>query len=410
MRILSISAQKPDSTGSGTYLNETVRALDALGHTQAVICGLAPEDAPDLPEGVTLLPVRFQTDALPFPVAGMSDDMPYAATRYRDFTPNMLERFKSAFAAVIAKALDEFAPDLIVCHHLYIVTAVAAREVALRDYSGGHRPRLVAVCHGTDLRQMSKHALDADFIRHGIHRLDAIFALHGPQVEDIAACYGVPTERVSVLGTGYNPEMFHMQPGLRDPHGKVAVYAGKIWGKKGVKSLIASLDYLPYGPDEFTLLLAGGYNDEAEYRAIVNQAAESRYPIEFLGRLDQPALARAYNSAQVFVLPSFFEGLPLVLVEALACGCRAVVTDLPGIRPWMDACIPTAPIRYVPAPRMVDIDTPLSDDLPAFDKALSAALEASFDEPSAVLPAGLETLSWQALAQRAIELSDLHNA
>ena len=33
----------------------------------------------------------------------------------------------------------------------------------------------------------------------------------------------------------------------------------------------------------------------------------------------------------VCVLPSFYEGLPLVLVEALACGCRLVATDLPGV-------------------------------------------------------------------------------
>jgi len=39
MRILSITAQKPHSTGSGVYLTETVRGFKELGHTQAVIAG-----------------------------------------------------------------------------------------------------------------------------------------------------------------------------------------------------------------------------------------------------------------------------------------------------------------------------------------------------------------------------------
>ena len=40
MRILSISAQKPDSTGSGVYLTEVVKALAEEGHRQAVVCGV----------------------------------------------------------------------------------------------------------------------------------------------------------------------------------------------------------------------------------------------------------------------------------------------------------------------------------------------------------------------------------
>ena len=39
MKILSITAQKPHSTGSGVYLTELVNAFDRLGHSQAVIAG-----------------------------------------------------------------------------------------------------------------------------------------------------------------------------------------------------------------------------------------------------------------------------------------------------------------------------------------------------------------------------------
>ena len=39
MRILSVSAQKPDSTGSGVFLTELVKGFKKAGHQQAIICG-----------------------------------------------------------------------------------------------------------------------------------------------------------------------------------------------------------------------------------------------------------------------------------------------------------------------------------------------------------------------------------
>lgn len=100
LRILNISAQKPDGTGSGTFLAQTVAAQVAASHLTAVVCGIDDDDATDaLPAQALVFPVRFNTSELPFHVCGMSDEMPYAATRYRDLTPQMVGQFESAFAA-----------------------------------------------------------------------------------------------------------------------------------------------------------------------------------------------------------------------------------------------------------------------------------------------------------------------
>ncbi|MCK7512374.1 MAG: glycosyltransferase [Desulfobacterales bacterium] len=65
------------------------------------------------------------------------------------------------------------------------------------------------------------------------------------------------------------------------------------------------------------------------------------------------------QAADVFVLPSFFEGLPLVVVESLACGCRVVMTDLPGVDAWMPAGLcAEGLVERVPLPRLVGADTP----------------------------------------------------
>ena len=393
MRILHITAQKPDSTGSGVYLAETVRALDRAGHEQAVVCGIAPGDPVDLPQGVRVRPVVFDTPALPFHVVGMSDSMPYPATRYRDLTTEMTVQFKRAFNEAFDDVCAEFTPDLVICHHLYLVCAVMA-----------HRAwpcPITAITHGTDMRQMCKIPLERAYIREGVQRLDRIFALHDEQVADIEAIYGVPAGRVKVVGVGYNARIFQRQGNRARGAGVRIAYAGKIAFKKGVSCLIAALDRTQLSPRDTRVDLAGGYSVQEEYDLIAAQAATSRWDVRLAGKLPQPELARLYNAADIFVLPSFFEGLPLVVVEALACGCAVVVTDLPGIRPWLAEHVPDAPVFYVAPPRMRDTDEPLPEDLPAFEERLAAAIDQTAAAP--VAACDTSSLSWDALAQKLVE-------
>ncbi|MDR1017119.1 MAG: glycosyl transferase family 1, partial [Lachnospiraceae bacterium] len=86
MKILSVTAQKPNSTGSGVYLTELVKAWDNMGISQAVIGGISKDEKDDFKNGiiagVKFYPVLHETKSLNFPVCGMSDSMPYKATKY----------------------------------------------------------------------------------------------------------------------------------------------------------------------------------------------------------------------------------------------------------------------------------------------------------------------------------------
>lgn len=399
MRVLNVTAQKPDSTGSGTYLAQTVRCELALGHEAAVVCGVADGDAtPALPEGLPVYPVRFDTPELPFHVPGMSDSMPYPATRYRDMTPWMAARFKEAFARAVGQAGEEFAPDVVVCHHLYIVTAVARRALP--------GVRMAGVSHSTDLRQLAKHGLERDFVMGGVRRLDRVLALHEAQRREIEGLFGLTPGTAAVVGAGYDDALFNMRcraqparPGAAQ--GGRILYVGKICRKKGVPSLIRAYGMLPcrVGPTE--LVLAGGANDPEELAEARELAAACPRPVRLVGKLAPAELAPLYRESDVLALPSFFEGLPLVVVEALACGCKAVVTDLPGLRPWLEANAPGAPVSYVALPRMTDIDTPVEEDLPEFERRLARGLAEALDAPWR--PCDLSGSTWKAVTERILE-------
>lgn len=397
MRILSITAQKPNSTGSGVYLTEVVKELHQLGHEQAVIAGVYEGEELPFSEDTLVYPVYFETGALPFPIVGMSDEMPYKSTRYCDMTPEMTEQFRRAFTAKLKEAVKAFKPDLILCHHLYYLTAVV-RELFPDE-------TIYGFCHNTDLRQLKKIDFRREYIVEHIQKLDRIFVPQKAQEDQVLDIFHVERQKIRALGMGYNQNIFSPaeKPDKASSVLKLA-FAGKIARKKGVESLLKSLSYLPYAPDRVLLKLAGSAGNEQEYREIRQQAKNVPYEIQFLGRLTQEELAVVYRQSDIFVLPSFFDGLPLVVIEALACGAKVVVSDLPGVKDWLTQVTPEAPVKYVKLPLMRNTDEPVEEELPAFERELAAQIEACANMADSRVP-DLSGLSWRKICEKILEIS-----
>lgn len=431
MNILHITAQKPSSTGSGIYLTQLVRAIGGLSLSdkqeersslrQAVLFGAYEEDLPALRTSLSfgipcaeqkelsldsksfssndseiiLYPVTFNTQALPFHIFGMSDVMPYPSSQYSTMTDDQLEAFRSEFVRVADQAVEEFAPDVILCHHLYLLTALIRRQYP--DIP------VCAFCHNTDLAQLAAHDLEKDFIREQIPRLDAVFALHERQRGQILDAFDIEEEKVHVTGIGYDPDIFYdraadenaldedLSPAASFERPIQVVFAGKISEAKGVPTLIRAMkraheramDRLARGRNDCALLaawtsppplvLAGSSGDPEEYEEIRELAGACQVPVIFAGQLSQTKLADLYRRSDVFVLPSLNEGLPLSVIEALACGMRVVMNDLPGIRAWFDIELPGNDISFIPLPPDIDlladaiIDATLAPRRPAPD-------------------------------------------
>ena len=60
MRILNVTAQKPNSTGSGIFLSGLMTEFANKGHTQALVAGVYPEEETPVPDRVTFYPVYFE--------------------------------------------------------------------------------------------------------------------------------------------------------------------------------------------------------------------------------------------------------------------------------------------------------------------------------------------------------------
>jgi glycosyltransferase involved in cell wall biosynthesis len=372
-RLLHITAQRPEKTGSGTYLQAMMIEADRRDYEQAFVAALnkGEEFIFRGNNDITFYPVYFHSEELPFSIAGMTDMMPYESTKYRDMTNNMLLQWKNAFREVITRAVDEFKPDAIISHHLWILTAF------VRELFPGIT--LAAVCHGTDLRQLVQAERFAGYVRERCSKLDVAFALNDYQKGMIAQEYGIDDDRIHVIGSGYNACIFHREDRKANHHSVELVYAGKLNRSKGVISLIRAVDGLDFCNKKIRLTIAGtGSGVEAE--SIYAAAKECRHEVVFTGNLPQDKLSRLFRDSDIFILPSFYEGLPLVLIEAMASGLRVVTTDLPGVKGWIGKGINSSGIiEYVDMPAMEGIDSPYESELPCFEKRLGEAIEKQFN-------------------------------
>ena len=299
----------------------------------------------------------------------------------------------------IARALA-MDPDVILCHHLYLLTAIVRELFPDKKVYG--------VSHGSDLRQIRKTEQNREYILQRIPALDGIFALHEEQKEMICGIYGEHIrEKVRVIGTGYNSDVFRQEMGASQGEEKELrlIFAGKISEKKGVKSLIRSLDYLKDSGLIISLELAGGAGDEGEYQEIRELAEKCPFAVAFAGKITQQELAKKMNQSDVFVLPSFYEGLPLVIIEALACGTYVICTDLPGIRNWIDQNLPDNGVVFVEPPKRVNEDEPVEEELPVFEKKLAGAIEGIAKYPgSKPEKEHLEQISWDGLCAHLMQI------
>lgn len=372
-KVLHILSQRPGHTGSGITLDSIVREAGRSGWEQSLIVGV-PADEPGIVSGLSIgdldsagvHPLRFEQGDLDFPVPGMSDVMPYRSSRWSAMTGEQLDRYRTSWRRHIGEVLRRENPDLIHSHHIWLMSSL------LPDLVEG-RP-IVLQCHATGLRQMELCPHLADEVRAGCARADRYIALHEDHVRMLEAQLGANRSTIHQIGSGCREDLFHAR-GRRNRSGRSLLYAGKYSASKGLPQLLDAMNDL----EGVELHVAGtGSSDEAD---AIRRRMQGMEQVVLHGQLDQAELATLMRRCDICVLPSFYEGVPLVLVEAAGCGCRLVSTDLPGVRNVLAPVLGEALLLVAP-PEMDGIDTPRLEALPPFVNRLARGIETALARPA----------------------------
>jgi len=132
-------------------------------------------------------------------------------------------------------------------------------------------------------------------------------------------------ERVYAVLNGVPEATRPRRPDL--PHHVFRVlFLGNLSARKGVSELLQALASLPGGGERWHAVIAGGGDVEGFRAEATRRGLGSN--VEFFGWARQDQAADLLAAADVLVLPSYDEGLPLVILEALANGVAVVCTPV----------------------------------------------------------------------------------
>ena len=350
LRVLHVLGQRPEMTGSGIYLEALIRESQKNGIACHRVAGVPADSLANAAQpAINGDWVLFESEALDFPVVGMSDVMPYRSSLFSELKGRRLTAYKGEFSRVLEMAVQRFRPDVLHTNHLFLLSALVRKRFP--DLP------MVTTCHGTDLRQYIQCPHLRRFVRRYCRRIDKVIALSADQKADIRQVYGFPEETIAVIGGGYDDTIFIRGP--RRSAGTVQLlYAGKWNRSKGVPWLLQSL--LTVVDQDWHLHMAGS-GSGPEYDRCIELAGQLGDRVTLHGHVSHERLSELMQQAHIQILPSFFEGLPLVLFEGLASGCRVIATELTGFREIFGRAQRDT-VRLIPLPPLETIDRPFQKD------------------------------------------------
>ena len=158
--------------------------------------------------------------------------------------------------------------------------------------------------------------------------------------EELIRHYGAAPQKVSVVPCGVNLELFQpvdkeiakQQLGLVDD--KVVLFVGRIEPLKGIAPLLEAVPYLQNGQRPRLVIIGGDKHSQHEMERLqgVCRDLHIQDSVTFPGLIKQERLPYFYSSADVCVVPSYYESFGLVALESLACGTPVVATDVGDLK------------------------------------------------------------------------------
>ena len=312
---------------------------------------------------------------------------PDVKTSYYDYPalPLVSRPFNGWMAArALLPHVRGFAPDLLFSCFLY-----PDGYAALKIGNALGVP-VVVMSIGSDINRIGD-PISAMHTRRVLREADFLVAVSG-DLRLKAVAMGAPPETTRAVINGCDLSVFHVRDRLEarrrlriDQAAEVAVYMGRMDLKKGLRELVEASSSLRTERPNLHVYLVG----EGPDKPLIESAIQAQNAASYIHALPGCAfddVAVWMAAADLVTLPSYMEGCPNVVLEALACGRPVVATNVGGIPEIMSGECG----RLVP-PR----------DPAALAQALASVLDSSWDA-SAISARG--SRSWNAVAAELLEI------
>lgn len=161
------------------------------------------------------------------------------------------------------------------------------------------------------------------FLRLTTHRVLVVAAPGERALRSLVPSLSVATVHNAVDAGAYGAA----KPDAEPPR---AVYVGTLSRRKGMHDLVTALELLRDRRTALAVDVVGGGHEVGEEEAdeLRERIRVSGLPLSLLGSLSPEDVAGRLQQAQLFVLPSHWEGQPIAILEAMATGLPVVVTTV----------------------------------------------------------------------------------
>ncbi|MEN6642396.1 MAG: glycosyltransferase family 4 protein [Armatimonadia bacterium] len=316
-----MATEFPPAQGYGLarYASEHCQALVAAGAQVDVICNnYDPQHPRYCEEGVEISNVPFH---LPFQGYNSIADILQGNVTLLARAAELLQRQSGI--------------DVIQTHDWLSASAA----VALKESFG---VPLVVTMHDTELgRAMGKLTPEQQYVAEMeqwlCEKADAVAANSNFIKTELTAAYGVRADRITVAGCGVNPERFHVDVDAADfrslfcaPGVPLILFVGRLTAIKGPGILLEALREVVKVLPDAQLVLAGDGALKDQLRQHAQEVGLDDHT-RFVGHVRGRALAALYRCANVLVVPSLYEPLGMVALEAMICDTPVVAADTGGL-------------------------------------------------------------------------------
>ncbi|HVA73620.1 MAG TPA: glycosyltransferase family 4 protein [Acidimicrobiales bacterium] len=167
---------------------------------------------------------------------------------------------------------------------------------------------------------------------------DTVAAI-SPSTADAVVAMGVPSSKVVVIPPGIHMPERPTGAETEREEGRI-LFVGRLEPAKGPLDALAAMDIICQQIRGARGVVVG---TGSLSRRVQEAAAATSGRVEYLGNLSDDDVVREYFRAQLVLMPSAFEGLGLVALEAMACGAAVIGYDVEGLRDtiaWRGRLVP----------------------------------------------------------------------
>ena len=197
--------------------------------------------------------------------------------------------------------------------------------ITVYDLSFLHYPQVLSTSRRLYLRL---------FTALSCRRARRVIAISQSTARDLHESLGIPLEKIDVAPPGYDAAVYKPLPAAeiaafrarRNLPERFWLFLGTLEPRKNLPMLLQAYAALPIA-ERLPLILAGGkgWDFEAIFQAIEHYDLDKW--VQLPGYLPVEELPLWYNSTEVFLYPSVFEGFGIPVLEAMACGTPVIISD-----------------------------------------------------------------------------------